>query len=34
MDYETGICPNCGGRLYYIYCFDEIKCEECCNEQE
>ena len=23
MDYETGTCPNCGGRLYYIYCFDE-----------
>ena len=18
MDYETGTCPNCGGRLYYI----------------
>ena len=34
MDYETGTCPNCGGRLYYIYCLDEVKCEEYCEEEE
>lgn len=34
MDYETGTCPNCGGRLVYIHCLDEVICEEHCNEEE
>jgi hypothetical protein len=32
MDYEVGTCENCGGRLFYIYCLDEVKCEEYCME--
>lgn len=34
MDYEIGTCPNCGGRLVYIHCLDEVICEEHCNEEE
>ena len=24
MDYEVGYCENCGGRLIYIHCLDEV----------
>jgi hypothetical protein len=34
MDYEVGYCENCGGRLVYIHCLDEVVCEEHCEEEE
>lgn len=34
MDYEVGICENCGGRLIYIDCLDTVKCEEYCVDEE
>lgn len=34
MDYEVGYCKNCGGRLIYIHCFNEVYCEEHCEENE
>ena len=33
MDYEVGTCENCGGRLVYICCTDEIICEDYCIEE-
>ena len=32
MDYEGGYCKECGGTLRYIYCLDEVICEEGCHE--
>lgn len=34
MDYKVGIYENCGGRLVYISCLDEVKCEEGCMDEE
>lgn len=34
MDYEVGICDNCGGKLVYIHCLDEVICEEHCEDEE
>lgn len=34
MDYETNICPECGGNLIYIECLNEIICDTCEYEQE
>ena len=33
VDYEVGTCENCGGRLIYVYCLDEVKCEDYCMEE-
>lgn len=34
MDYEVGVCENCGGTLIYIHCLDEVICEDYCTEED
>ena len=34
MDYEVGICKECGGRLIYIHCLDVVVCEDCEESEE
>ena len=29
MDYEVGVCPECGGMLEYIHCFNKMSCDTC-----
>ena len=33
MDEKIGICPICGGFLFYIHCLNMIKCDTCEYEE-
>lgn len=29
MDYEVGVCKECGGILTYIHCLNTVVCDTC-----